>query len=489
MRNLKRRDLIKMGSLFLLGMVVLFGCSTTSNQSLEAPTSTNDFFQKPSPTIIISSPELALKDALTTIRGKYAITAPSQISTWEEHVLQPEILDNAEGYQFVSGNWQARVTYPQNVAPESIIYTVDIHNSQVGFEWVGLIDSSGKVEDVTTVTEAAPSTSTPTATPVWPTETAIPTATPLPTQTPIPTITPTATPTPNPCDAAEFITDVTIPDGSPFTPNTAFEKTWRLKNVGTCTWTDNYDLVFVNGNQMDGPNAVALSNSVKPGQSIDISVRLNAPASTGDYQGFWMLRNANNVLFGIGDDAKNPFWVSITVAREKGIYDYDFAISFCSANWRSEIGQISCNDTSRSSNGFVEFLSNPALENRHENEPALWVHPNEKQNGWIEGRYPAFAIQPGDIFETWVGCLEGYPSCSVTFYLSYETDDGRIHTLKKWEEIYDGNITKIEYDLSSLEGETVNLILGMRANTRNVADAQGFWFVPRIVRRKSFIEY
>jgi hypothetical protein len=35
-------------------------------------------------------------------------------------------------------------------------------------------------------------------------------------------------------------------------------------------------------------------------------------------------------------------------------------------------------------------------------------------------------------------------------------------------------------DLSDLAGERVQFILGVEANTRNVEDAQGFWFVPRI---------
>jgi hypothetical protein len=178
---------------------------------------------------------------------------------------------------------------------------------QDGFEWVGLIDAFGKVENVTVVTEEVPLAASPSVTSVLPTETAVPTSTPLPTQTPIPTLTPTSTPIPIPCNAAEFITDVTIPDGSAFTPNTAFEKIWRLKNVGTRTWTDGYNLVFTNGNEMDGPSAIALPGIVESGQSIDISVRLKAPANAGDYQSFWMLRDSGNVLFGIGDDADKPF--------------------------------------------------------------------------------------------------------------------------------------------------------------------------------------
>src|SRR5512135_3467629 len=49
------------------------------------------------------------------------------------------------------------------------------------------------------------------------------------------------------CDRAQFIADVTVPDGTRFSPGAAFTKTWRLKNVGTCTWSTSYTLVFSSG--------------------------------------------------------------------------------------------------------------------------------------------------------------------------------------------------------------------------------------------------
>ena len=38
---------------------------------------------------------------------------------------------------------------------------------------------------------------------------------------------------------AQFVADVTIPDGTNFAPGTAFKKTWRLKNIGTNAWNSN----------------------------------------------------------------------------------------------------------------------------------------------------------------------------------------------------------------------------------------------------------
>jgi hypothetical protein len=138
---------------------------------------------------------------------------------------------------------------------------------------------------------------------------ALDTATPT-----LPADVPTATPAPAGClDWASFVTDVTIADGSRIAASKSFDKTWRLRNSGTCTWTTEYDLVFVSGNRLDGPSAKNLPRRVAPGESIDLTIRLKAPADTGLYQGYWMLRNQDNQLFGLGNKANQPFWVQIIV--------------------------------------------------------------------------------------------------------------------------------------------------------------------------------
>ena len=80
----------------------------------------------------------------------------------------------------------------------------------------------------------------------------------------------------------------------------------------------------------------------------------------------------------------------------------------------------------------------------------------------------------------WVGCIGGYNRCSLIFYLDYVDSFGKQYRLGEWLESYDGEVTNIYLDLSDLDGERVQFILGVEANTRNVEDAHGFWFVPRI---------
>ena len=98
-------------------------------------------------------------------------------------------------------------------------------------------------------------------------------------------------------DRADFFADISVPDGTNFTPGEAFTKVWRLRNGGTTTWTTDYALAFIGGAQMGGPNAVPLANSVPPGETVDISVNLVAPETTGNYRGYWEMRNAAGELF------------------------------------------------------------------------------------------------------------------------------------------------------------------------------------------------
>lgn len=148
-----------------------------------------------------------------------------------------------------------------------------------------------------------------------------PTQTTAPTTIPFPTIPPTlspppATPTSN-CDNGQFVVDVSYPDNTVVTGGAAFTKTWRLKNIGSCSWTPSYALVFTGGDSMSGPAAQALTGNVNPGQSVDISVNLTAPSGNGTYKGNWGLRNAAGVIFAhfyvqvkVGDSGGGAFAVT-----------------------------------------------------------------------------------------------------------------------------------------------------------------------------------
>lgn len=129
---------------------------------------------------------------------------------------------------------------------------------------------------------------------------------------------------PAPCDRAQFVSDVTVPDGTTLAPGTSFTKTWRLKNAGTCTWSTSYALVFDSGDKLGAPDLVNMPRTVAPGQAVDVSVELTAPTVAASYRGYWKLQNASGVRFGIGASAVKAWWVDIRVSGTLAGRNYDF---------------------------------------------------------------------------------------------------------------------------------------------------------------------
>jgi hypothetical protein len=146
---------------------------------------------------------------------------------------------------------------------------------------------------------------TPSFTPI----SSVPTLTPIP--QPVITNTPVVTATSN-CNVAQFVTDVTIPDGTIMTPSQAFAKKWRIKNIGQCVWTG-FSLVFDSGESMGGPATKPIS-ALNPGQEVDLELALTAPATAGNYRGYWRITTNASVLVPIvnGYQGKS-FYVDIKV--------------------------------------------------------------------------------------------------------------------------------------------------------------------------------
>jgi hypothetical protein len=155
-----------------------------------------------------------------------------------------------------------------------------------------------------------------------------PTGTVTPTSEPTPTASGTATATltqaataasggvvaSTACDVAGFVSDVTIPDGTQLAAGSEFVKTWRLRNDGTCTWTSSYQVVYYSGEVMASETSQQLTtDSVAPGESVDVSVNMVAPSVAGHYFSYWALRNASGAAFGIGS-AGSPFYLDINVS-------------------------------------------------------------------------------------------------------------------------------------------------------------------------------
>lgn len=125
--------------------------------------------------------------------------------------------------------------------------------------------------------------------------------------------------TPQPCLMVGFnnsTIDQTYPDNSIVAPGQVFVKTWRLINLGTCTWNSSYQLVFDHGDSIgvtDNYAQAMTAGNIAPGQSVDVSVTLTAPATSGTYTGYWRFRDPNGINFGI--NGTQPWIVKIKVVN------------------------------------------------------------------------------------------------------------------------------------------------------------------------------
>lgn len=99
------------------------------------------------------------------------------------------------------------------------------------------------------------------------------------------------------CNNSAYVSDVTVPDGTVMAPGQTFAKTWLVLNTGTCTWTAAFKAGFGYGSPMGG-QAVPIGKEVKPGDKVEVTVNMVAPATGGDASGFWRLMDDKGGYFG-----------------------------------------------------------------------------------------------------------------------------------------------------------------------------------------------
>jgi hypothetical protein len=140
-----------------------------------------------------------------------------------------------------------------------------------------------------------------------PTQALQPTLAPLPTLTlqSLPTLPLPPTATPIPCNKAAAVSE-TYPDNTALDANQTFTKTWRLKNIGSCTWNTNYKIVYSSGNAFGALASYKFTTNTAPGGITDFSINMKSPAAAGTYKGVWKL---------VGDDGMDygTVWVQIVV--------------------------------------------------------------------------------------------------------------------------------------------------------------------------------
>jgi hypothetical protein len=270
--------------------------------------------------------------------------------------------------------------------------------------------------------------------------------------------------------------------------------------------------VFVSGERMGAASSIpfplADNQVISKGQTVDITVPMTAPSTAGSYRGYWMFKNATGAQFGFGPQGNKPWWVDIRVsgptptptaggptatpgtptATPSAGVAYDFAANACSGTWFSGAGQLPCPGTDGDAKGFVLKVSNPKLESgATDTRPSILAFPQNVQDGYIQGFFPAFRVQKGDRFRSVLSCESGATNCYALFSLDYQTGTGPIQSMGRpfpFLERYEGDFGTIDVDLSALAGKDVKFILTVRAWGPPAGD-RALWVGPHIYRAGS----
>lgn len=293
------------------------------------------------------------------------------------------------------------------------------------------------------------------------------------------TITPTITLTPRPCNKAAYVDDLSIPDDTVLATNATFTKIWRIRNDGTCTWTTSYTVYFDSGSQMGAAASIPLTRTVNPGETYDISIPMTAPASPGTYTGNWKMKDQNGVNF-----ITNPLYVRIIVQPVGSTTVYNFADRYCDAEWYNAVEVLPCPGASNDNRGFVLRKDSPKWsDGGQEDEHAIETHPRWVDDGYIQGKFPAINIQSGDKFVADIGCLykSGGSACNFKYQVTYRSDGGPITLLIQGTKVYAEGPSRLNVDLSSLAGHSVQFVLIVTANGTSQQD-WAVWLMPSIRR-------
>ncbi|HET91193.1 MAG TPA: hypothetical protein ENN99_10720 [Chloroflexi bacterium] len=119
-----------------------------------------------------------------------------------------------------------------------------------------------------------------------------------PTVTPSPTATPDGTATARAACTFEMqlVSDRPVLPAI-LTPGQRFIKRWSVKNSGTCAWPTDTQLVFVSGDQTTVVTEPKIE-PLRPGETTEIRLTLQAPASYAVYNSVWQLEYGEEIRLG-----------------------------------------------------------------------------------------------------------------------------------------------------------------------------------------------
>jgi len=111
-----------------------------------------------------------------------------------------------------------------------------------------------------------------------------------------------------PAPQAEFVADVTLPDGTEVMPGTSVTKTWAIRNSGTTVWPTGMRLVNHEGDNLPGTDVEVEVPAIAAGEEVNLSVSWMAPEAPGQYKSQWQLVQPQ------GKKMRFFLWLEVSVA-------------------------------------------------------------------------------------------------------------------------------------------------------------------------------
>lgn len=274
---------------------------------------------------------------------------------------------------------------------------------------------------------------------------------------------------------------MTLPDFTEVNAGEQLIKTWEIKNIGGCTWTPAYQLVYNNGARVSAASITPFTKNILPGETVQISIPVIIPETTGRIQTYWYLISDTNQIVGTDTDGKPYLWfkaevepassqtfnltatpqpfvtLEALIPNPSGVI-LDLYSNACGAVWLSNNNPIPCPEFETNPFGVVQLVKDEPFENgEFTSDALLFALPASQSEVIVTGTYPQFVVQNGDKLTFRTGCLLNTPQCSALVFFYYINESGTREILWGVSEGQDGITSNVEIDLSFLQGQTISI--------------------------------
>ena len=149
MHNILRISIL---TIFVIALAAAAGCILPSPQASPSPSSTIDA-DKDVTSIQPPDPKFAREAALSYMSIYHAQIAPKGELSWTAENITPAGLVGSNAVRYTAEDWIVTVSYPV-VAPEAVIYQVEVTNEGDGIQWQGSVDATGQISETAFVTQS-----------------------------------------------------------------------------------------------------------------------------------------------------------------------------------------------------------------------------------------------------------------------------------------------------------------------------------------------